>query len=80
MSWTGALVVYVIIWWLVVFMVLPWGNRAIDQVDVEKGQTPGAPRQPRLAIKFLATTAIATALWGVAVWLISSGLIGFRPE
>ena len=35
--------VYVIIWWLVLFMVLPWGNRPPDVV--EDGHASSAPER-----------------------------------
>jgi len=33
-GWVTGLAVYAVIWWLVVFMVLPWGNRPLDPEDV----------------------------------------------
>ena len=68
--------VYVIVWWLVLFTVLPFGNRAPDVA--EPGHVESAPERPRLAIKALITTAIATSIWGVIYWIIESDLITFR--
>lgn len=66
----GGIVVYVIIWWLVLFTVLPWGIRPLEKP--EKGHATSAPARPRLLIKFAITTAIATGLWFVADYIISS--------
>jgi len=66
----------VIIWWVVLFAVLPWGARPVD--SPEPGHDPGAPAKPHLLGKFLATSAISTVLWGVAYYVIVSDLISFR--
>jgi predicted secreted protein len=76
MTWFEGLVAFVIIWWLVLFMVLPWGVRIPD--EVEQGHATSAPAKPKLWQKALVTTGIAIALWGVAYWLASSDLISFR--
>ena len=77
MGWFSGIVVFVIIWWLVLFMVLPWGIRRDE--DPEPGNEPAAPANPMLWRKALITTAIAIVLWGVAYWIISNDLISFRP-
>ncbi len=78
MSWVTGAAVYVCIWCVVVFAVLPWGVK--PAVDVEPGTDPGAPANPRLALKGLVTTAIATLLW-LAYYLIArSDLITFRED
>lgn len=72
---TGAMV-YVIVWWLVLFTVLPFGNRAPE--TVEPGHVESAPEHPRMGIKAAVTTAIATLIWGVIYWIIESDLVSFR--
>lgn len=73
MSWVSAIVVYVIIWWLVLFMVLPFGVKQPDHV--EEGHMPGAPESPKLWKKALITSLIAAVLFGGYYWLTESGLI-----
>jgi predicted secreted protein len=70
------IMVYVIVWWLVLFTVLPFGNRAPD--EVQPGTVESAPERPRLWIKALVTTVIASLIWGVIYWIIESDLITFR--
>ena len=77
MSWVSGIVVYVILWWIVLFMVLPFGVRRSE--EVEPGHEAGAPANPMLWRKALITTAIAAVLWGLAYWVIESDLISFRP-
>lgn len=76
MTWFEGLVAFIIIWWLILFMVLPWGVRVPDAV--EKGHATSAPVKPRLWLKMAVTTGISIVLWGFAYWLAVSDLISFR--
>ncbi len=58
--------VYFVIWWISLFMVLPWGNKPDEHVN--KGNERGAPAKPRLLIKFLVTTILAIIFW-LLLWL-----------
>jgi predicted secreted protein len=78
MGWTTGVAVYVIIWWVVLFMVLPFGVRPIEQDDVAKGHASSAPRRPRMIAKMLATSVLAAAMWAVVYFLIDSGWIAVR--
>jgi predicted secreted protein len=77
MTWFAAGVIFVIVWWLVLFMVLPFGARPPD--EVEPGMAPSAPARPRMGLKIAITTAIALALTALILWLLQSGLIQLRP-
>lgn len=77
MTWFTAGIVFVIVWWLVLFMVLPFGATPPD--EVQPGTTPSAPAKPRLGLKFLITTLIALALTAAIMWIVESGLISLRP-
>jgi len=70
--------VYGIIWWVVVFMVLPWGVKVPD--EHEPGHATSAPERPMLWRKAAITTVIAAVIWVAVYYLIESGLIQFRPE
>jgi predicted secreted protein len=76
MNWFTGVVVFLIIWWVVLFAVLPWGVRRVE--EPEEGHDPGAPEKPLLARKFLATTVISAVLWGIAYVTIESDLFSFR--
>jgi predicted secreted protein len=77
MTWFAAGVVFVIVWWLVLFMVLPFGASPPD--EVEPGTAPSAPARPRMGLKIVVTTVIAAALTALIMWLIQSGLVQIRP-
>ena len=70
-----AIVVYLLIWWVVLFAVLPWGVRL--ETDLVPGQSTGAPANPRLLTKALATTGISAIIWLVVFFLIKSDVIDF---
>jgi predicted secreted protein len=78
MSWFSAAIVFVVVWWLVLFMVLPFGAAPPEQV--EPGMADSAPARPRLALKFLITTLIALVVSALILWIIDSGLVSLRPS
>ena len=68
MGITGSIVVFVVIWWLVLFMTLPFGVRGQwEDGKVDQGTDPGAPQTHGLGKKALITTGIAVVLWAI-VW------------
>jgi len=70
------LAIYFILWWVVLFAVLPWGVRSQDEGGaVEPGTDPGAPLRHRLALKFLWTTVIASVLFALFYGAYAAGLI-----
>jgi predicted secreted protein len=76
-SWVTGIAIYVCIWWVVIFAVLPWGVRAPAK-DEGRGFDPGAPERPLLLRKALVTTAIAAVLWAILYLIVRSDLISFR--
>ena len=68
MTLFSAVVVYIMVFWTVLFTVLPWGNRAHDEHG--QGHAGSAPRNPRIARKFLITALISTIIWAVICLLI----------
>ena len=64
MHWFTAFVLYTLIWWTVLFAVLPFGTRPVAEPDDTTGWR-GAPAKPMIGRKLMATTAIAIfVLWG----------------
>ena len=51
------IVIFVVIWWLVLFMVLPFGVQKDD--EIVGGNDPGAPTNPMLKKKILLTSVIS---------------------
>jgi len=76
MTWFTGILLYVLIWWLVLFMVLPWGAEPPDAP--ETGHEPGAPARPMLLRKALATTVLAAVVWLVVYAGIATELVTFE--
>ena len=71
------LVVLLLIWWMVLFAVLPRRVRGqFEDGDVVPGTEPGAPVEPRLKEKAWLTTLIACGLWLVYFVVFEFELIG----
>lgn len=80
MGAVSGIVVYVMLWWLVFFMTLPIGVHPPHELGeaADPGHESGAPVRHHLLWKALAATVISGVLWGVAYWIIDSGMITFR--
>lgn len=76
MTWTSGVVLFVLIWWMVFFAVLPWGIRRAGGEAL--GHDAGAPARPRLWLKGAITTGVTLVLFGVAYWLVQSKYISFH--
>lgn len=76
MSWTTIFAIYFIIWWTVLFAVLPWGVRSQqEQGDVVPGTDPGAPAIPALLSKIVWTTVATTIVFGLFYWAYVSRVV-----
>lgn len=70
MTLSFAIAIYAIIWWVVLFAMLPIGVRSQEEEgDVAPGTAESAPHQPRLLAKMLATTVVASFVFA-AVYVI----------
>jgi predicted secreted protein len=76
MSWPIGIAAYVVIWWLVIFAVLPFGVR--PSAEGEPGHDAGAPANPRLKLKAAITTGVAAIIWLLVYWAVESDLVDFR--
>lgn len=57
---------FFLIWWIVLFAVLPWGVKSQQEIgEMTPGTDPGAPVLPKLGRKLLLTTLVAGVLFGV---------------
>lgn len=76
MNWFIGVASYVVIWWVVIFAVLPFGVRPSGEGEV--GHDAGAPANPRLLLKAAVTTVVAGALWLALYWAVNADLVDFR--
>ena len=80
MGITGSIIVYVMIWWVIFFSVLPVGIRSNKEVFKDKigGADPGAPKNPKIGKKFLITTLITTIIFLVIYYLVKIDMLNLR--
>ena len=80
MTWFSTFLVFVVVWWLVFLMTLPFGARSFHEAgeNVETGNVESAPMKPRLWLKAGAATVIAAVITIGVYFLIDSGLLSFR--
>lgn len=78
MSWLSGILVYVILWWLAFFTMLPVGARSYHEAreESEAGTAESAPMHPRLPFKAACATGIAAVLWAIAWYL--HDMVSFR--
>lgn len=76
MSLVTGIAVYLVVWWIVLFAVLPWGVRTPD--SVQPGHADSAPENPRLWLKAGVTTLIAAVIWAGIYIVVESNWISFR--
>ena len=77
MTWVSGIAIYAIIWWTVIFAVLPFGVQPIAAEQVSEGHAAGAPRRPRILLKAALTSAISAVLWLIVYWLLEAGAFAF---
>ena len=79
MSIPSAIAIYFIIWWICLFAVLPFGVKNAHETGagVEQGNEAGAPVNPMLIRKVLATTVLAAVIFGLVWGQMTYGWIGF---
>jgi predicted secreted protein len=68
---------YVLIWWIALFAVLPFWTQPVADPDTATGWR-GAPARPRMWRKVIATSLVAAVVWGICFGLIESDWISFR--
>lgn len=76
MGLVTGIAVYLIVWWIVLFTVLPWGAR--PPAETQPGHVESAPANPRLRLKFAVTTVLAAVVWAVIFTLVEMEIISFR--
>jgi predicted secreted protein len=65
-----ALAIYLVIWWIVLFAMLPIGVRTQAEAgEVSPGTPESAPQRPQLLAKVVATTLVSTVVFA-AVYVI----------
>ena len=77
MSLTGSLIIYVLIWWIVFFALLPIDvNREKKQNII--GIDAGAPENPKIIKKFIYSTLITSIIFIIIFLLVKYEYLNIR--
>jgi predicted secreted protein len=64
MNWTLGLATYYLVWWVMLFAVLPWGVRSQREAgEVVPGSDPGAPAKTRFLFWIGVNSALSAVIW-----------------
>ncbi|MDC3111465.1 MAG: DUF1467 family protein [Candidatus Pelagibacterales bacterium] len=76
MGLAGSIILFLLIWWLLLFTVLPLNISDKAEKNVEGGNDTGAPSNPQIFKKFLITTIISIIIWSIMyIFLRDQGLL-----
>ena len=71
-----AFAIYFVIWWITLFLTLPFGVRSQhEDGEGAPGTDPGAPVTTGMGRKLIWTTVISAAIYAVAVLAYNAGLL-----
>ena len=77
MSATGLAIIYIIIWWIVFFTILPIDVNRLKSVKI-KGEDAGSPENPKMLKKFIYCTGITTVIFMIIYLLIKYEYLNLR--
>ena len=77
MSITGLAIIYIIIWWIVFFSILPIDVNRAKNVKIE-GEDTGSPENPKMLKKFLYCTGITSVIFTIIYLLIKFEYLNLR--
>ena len=77
MSITGLAIIYIIIWWIVFFAILPIDVERKKMIKIE-GEDPGSPENPKMFKKFIYCTGITTILFIIIFILMKFEYLNLR--
>ena len=76
MSVYGAIIVFIVIWWVVFLCVLPWNSQSqCESGSHIQGTDHGAPIKAGMKMKLIVSTIITFLFWGVFLYVFDNGLL-----
>jgi predicted secreted protein len=76
MAWVTGIIVYVLVWWVTLFAVLPLWVTPAEPDD--PGHAAGAPQRPQMLLKIAITTVVSALIWLAIYALVKSPWLSFR--
>ena len=77
MSLTGLAILYIIIWWIIFFSILPIDVNRQKTIEIE-GEDPGSPENPKMLKKFMYCTGISTIIFIIIYLLMKFEYLNLR--
>ena len=77
MSTTGLAIIYIIIWWIVFFTILPIDVYRQKAIKID-GEDTGSPENPKMLKKFIYCTGITTVIFVIIYLLIKYEYLNLR--
>ncbi len=76
MSYLSIVAIYLVVWWLCLFVVLPFRVRnQVDEGEWVHGSERGAPPMLRFLPKLIVTTLLAAVVTALLLWGLSNPIL-----
>ena len=74
-----AFAIYFVVWWLVLFLTLPFGVRSQhEDGEGAPGTDPGAPVLARMGGKLIWTTILSAVFFAIGMWAYYQGYLNIE--
>jgi|TARA_B110001452_G_scaffold11812_1_gene9711 predicted secreted protein len=77
MSATGLAIIYIIIWWIIFFAILPIDVNREKSVKID-GEDVGSPENPKILKKFIYCTGITSIIFVIIYLLMKYEYLNLR--
>ena len=78
-SISTAFAIYFVLWWVTLFVTLPFGVRSLhEEGGGSPGTDPGAPVATRMGRKLIWTTLLSAVIYAVGVWAYYAGYLNIE--
>ncbi|WP_291868168.1 DUF1467 family protein [Bradyrhizobium sp.] len=78
-SISTSLAIYFVLWWIVLFVTLPFGVRSQhEDGGGAPGTDPGAPIATQMGRKLIWTTLISAVVFGIGMWAYRAGYLNIE--
>ena len=75
-SISTAFAIYFVLWWVVLFVTLPFGVRSQhEDGEGSPGSDPGAPVTTHMGLKLIWTTVLSAVIFAIAMWAYYQGYL-----
>jgi len=74
-----ALAIYFVLWWVTLFLTLPFGVRSQhEDGEGAPGTDPGAPIMAKMGRKLIWTTVISGVIFAIGMWANQAGYLSIE--